>query len=201
MKKILIVLIAILFVQTSFAHSDGLSKRIINKGEIVNEITNNHAKIIIGEGATIIIKSNNETNAKVLATIVDLRSGGKIKELTNADINTELSKDENEESKTAINQEIALPTDFIVEKAYPNPFNPVVSISYGLPTNSEVRILIHDLSGRKISEYTEDNKSSGWHEYRWDATDLEGNSIGSGVYLLTIQASDMVKKQKLTFIK
>ena len=62
-------------------------------------------------------------------------------------------------------------------------------------------IVIHDLSGRLINEYAVGDKSAGWHEFRWDATDNIGQSVGSGIYLLTINVGEKQLKQKLTYVK
>jgi len=97
--------------------------------------------------------------------------------------------------------EASLPAELSISRAYPNPFNPIVNISYGLPESAAVKIVIHDLSGRKIAEYNLIAQSAGWHEFNWNALDQYGQTVGSGIYLMTIQASNMVKKQKITFLK
>jgi len=154
------------------------------------------SRVLIGDGARVIVDT--ESSAKIWYDDVLLSKGGIFQESLSANDETKLS----DKSEASLSQEtVGIPTELEISKAYPNPFNPTVSISYGLPIKSDVRILIHDLSGRKITEYNQYSKTSGWHEFIWDATDGDGNGIGSGVYLLTIQASDMVKKQKLTFIK
>ena len=46
--------------------------------------------------------------------------------------------------------ENTMPLDFEVHPAYPNPFNPVTTISYYLPNEGSVNITIYDMMGRKI---------------------------------------------------
>ena len=38
-----------------------------------------------------------------------------------------------------------------IERAYPNPFNPITNITYGIPEYSNVQIIIFDLSGKQIA--------------------------------------------------
>ena len=94
-----------------------------------------------------------------------------------------------------------LPEEFTISSAYPNPFNPTVNISYGLPIKETVKIMIYDLSGRKIAEYDLSAQKAGWHEFHWSALDQNGNKVGSGIYFLSIKAGDAVKMQKITFLK
>jgi len=152
--------------------------------------------ILIGSGARVII--DKEASAKVWYDNVIVSNGGILQEIMK-ELNESNPSDEQE---IGLPEEVVgIPKDLTINKAYPNPFNPSVSINYGLPANSDVIFIIHDLSGRKIAKYGQSNKSAGWHEFRWNALDQQGNGVGTGIYLLTIHAGDMVKKQKLTFVK
>jgi len=168
----------------------------INDAIAPEKETNHTSRVIIGEGARLII--DKKLSAKVWFDDVVLVKGGAMEDLKSE---IDLTNLEEDNKAILVKESASIPTELTINKAFPNPFNPVVSISYGLPSNSDVNILIHDLNGRKISEYSQHNKTAGWHEFKWDALDNRGNSVGSGVYLLTIQAGEMLTKQKLTFIK
>ena len=203
MRKTPIILVIIcLLIAVNLAHTDTIpNNRDIDKGEIINVPTNIESKIIVGNGATVIITSNDETKARLIAKVIDLSQGGKIRELLNeetinANINTQ-----GDGSKASVVEIVALPLKFTIGRAYPNPFNPVVNIQFGLPNDASVHIMIHDLAGRLIGDYKVGTMSAGWHEFSWNALDMLGHDVGTGVYLLTIQAGDMLKKQKITYIK
>ena len=203
MRKTPILLgIIFLFFTVNLAHSAKIPReKDINNGEIINVNPSIESKIIVGEGATVIIRSNDKTRARVLTQEMDISQGGIIRELLygkdlNANINT---KDEMSEAN--VETEIALPLEFTIGKAYPNPFNPVVNVQFGLPKEAPVNILIYDVAGRLVGDYSVGNRSAGWHEFRWEATDMLGQDVGTGVYLLTIQAGDKLQKQKITYIK
>ncbi len=154
------------------------------------------SRIIVGEGAKVIIGTR--ASAKLWYDNIILLSDAKLVE----DEEGKLTKGTNtDNSMEMFNEEASLPTELSISKAYPNPFNPVVKISYGLPERADVKIVIHDLSGRKIAGYSINQQNAGWHEFNWNALDQNGQKVGSGIYLLTIQASDMIKKQKITFLK
>jgi len=162
---------------------------------IPKEIVPTESRVIIGGGAKVIIGT--QLSAKLWYDNIILKSDAKL--IKDEEGERQLSKEAN--ANKILNDEASLPTELSISKAYPNPFNPVVNISYGLPEQADVKILIHDLTGRKIANYTINQQSAGWHEFSWSALDQIGQTIGSGIYLLTIQASDMVKKQKITFLK
>ena len=61
-----------------------------------------------------------------------------------------------------------------------------------MPNNSDVRILIYDISGKKVADFSKSNQVAGWHVFNWNATDTNGNELGTGVYLLTIHAMVIV---------
>ena len=203
MRKIPIILVAIcLLIMVNLAHSETIPDITdIDKGESINVASNIESKIIVGHGATVIIESNDQTNARVLANIIDKSQGGVVKELLNGNNTNANIKSDAESADVTHENVIALPTDFTIEQAYPNPFNPVVNVRFGLPKEAPVNILIYDLAGRLISEYKVGNRSAGWHEFSWEATDMLGQDVGTGIYLLTIQAGDKLQKQKITYIK
>ena len=203
MRKVPIILVVIcLLVMINLAHSDTIPNNTdIDKSEIINVNTNIASKIIVGQGATVIIKSNDHTKARVIAKIIDVSQGGVVKELLNGrNINAAIDT-KAETAEEVIEEAVALPLEFTIERAYPNPFNPVVNVRFGLPKEAPVHILIYDVAGRLISEYQVGNKSAGWHEFSWNAVDMLGQAVGTGIYLLTIQAGDKLQKQKITYIK
>ena len=89
-----------------------------------------------------------------------------------------------------------LPDAFSLERAYPNPFNPVTTIQYGLPVDAAVNIIVYDLQGRIAAELTNEFKSAGYYTLHWDASDQ-----ASGIYFVKLMASGFTKTQKLMLVK
>lgn len=163
------------------------------------------SRITITGSASITVINNNNSSYGPKADNLITAQGGKIKSVIKEknDILLDTQSKESDETlaKSATIDRINLPSKFIIEKAYPNPFNPVVNVRYGLPESASVKIVIHDIKGRMINNLSINNQPAGWHEYIWDGTDSNGQSIGTGVYLCTIQAGELIKKQKITFLK
>ena len=91
---------------------------------------------------------------------------------------------------------ILIPDNFVLEKPYPNPFNPTTTVKFGLPEDSKVSLIIYDLQGRMIKELTQGYLTAGTHSVEWNA---EG--YPSGVYFVKLDASDFTQTQKLMLVK
>ena len=77
---------------------------------------------------------------------------------------------------------------------YPNPFNPVTTISYNLPVNVANPVIeIFNIKGEKVkSIYTFPNGSLGTRSVVWDGTDNYRNQVASGVYLYRVKSDEGV---------
>lgn len=93
------------------------------------------------------------------------------------------------------------PTEFRLFANYPNPFNPVTTISYALPKNSFVTVQIFDLSGRLVRTLANSDQESGFHSLIWDSSDDDGNKVASGVYICQLKAGQILLYNKLTLTK
>ena len=98
-------------------------------------------------------------------------------------------------------QILEIPGEYILFPAYPNPFNPVTTLHFGLPADSKVQLNIYDLTGRLVSQLLNTRISAGYHQYEWEAQEL-----ASGVYFAVLSAEDAegrcgVHRQKMMLLK
>jgi hypothetical protein len=98
-------------------------------------------------------------------------------------------------------EDFILPTEFIVHNNFPNPFNPTTTISYELPKNSFVNIIIYDVLGREVKVLVSCELVSGFHEIIWDGKDNFGRSVGAGVYFYLIKAGEFRQTKKMVLLK
>jgi hypothetical protein len=151
------------------------------------------SRVIITGESSIIIESTNNTN--LIANKIETISGGKFIKTNGQHVVSENSTDAN----TAVND--GLPTEFVIEKAYPNPFNPTTKIRYGVSTSSSVNVAIYDMKGRQVYDYKIGEKAPGWHEFTWGGMDSQEQQVSTGMYLVTMIAGEHFQKQKVTFLK
>ncbi len=92
--------------------------------------------------------------------------------------------------------ELDSPTQFSLSQNYPNPFNAQTTISYSMPTASDVTIDIFDILGRRITSINQGHKSTGSHSVIWDASDA-----ASGIYFYRINANGYKKTKQMALMK
>ena len=86
--------------------------------------------------------------------------------------------------------------NFRLDQNFPNPFNPVTTISFTLSERSEVSLTVYNAIGQRIATLVDRQKDAGSHSVTFDATEL-----ASGLYLYRIQAADFVKTRKMMLVK
>ena len=91
---------------------------------------------------------------------------------------------------------VGVPTMYTLNHAYPNPFNPVTTIQYGVPMESQIKLAIYDLLGREVTILYSDIQISGYHKIIWDAS-----QYASGMYFVQLISEDFVQTQKLMLVK
>ncbi|MFU8862049.1 MAG: endonuclease [Cyclonatronaceae bacterium] len=89
-----------------------------------------------------------------------------------------------------------LPQTVSLDQNYPNPFNPVTMIGFQLPVNSDVRLEVFDVLGRRVATLLNEPMQPGTHQVEFNASNL-----ASGVYIYRLQTSQSVLTRQLTLIK
>ncbi len=95
----------------------------------------------------------------------------------------------------------AIPDKFTLKNAYPNPFNPEISIAYGLPENRPVKLEIFDINGRRVRTLVDQSQKAGWHTVSWNGKNKFGKTVSSGTYIFRIRAGKEVISRKIIFLK
>ncbi len=94
-----------------------------------------------------------------------------------------------------------LPKRFEVRNAYPNPFNPTVSITYAIPRPDRVEIRVYDINGRLIRTLVDAQQKAGWYTVEWDGRNELGKGVSSGMYIVRVQAGFDSHTQKVLLLK
>ncbi|MCB2210926.1 M6 family metalloprotease domain-containing protein [bacterium] len=91
---------------------------------------------------------------------------------------------------------IALPTQFTVGEAYPNPFNAQSSVEIALPDAANLQVALYNVLGQQVMTLTDARYSAGTHRLTIDARDLT-----SGLYFLRATVNGMTETRKLVLMK
>jgi FG-GAP-like repeat/FG-GAP repeat/Secretion system C-terminal sorting domain len=97
-----------------------------------------------------------------------------------------------------------IPTDFTLSQNYPNPFNPSTIISFSIPNESFVTLMIYDILGREVAQLVNQQLKTGNYNFSFDAA--SGSSrITSGVYFYRLTATgnavNFVETKKMILLK
>lgn len=85
--------------------------------------------------------------------------------------------------------------------AYPNPFNPDVSISFALARAETASVEIFNLRGQKVNTLADGRLASGKHVLIWNGKDERGNSVASGIYFARIKTKSQTRAIKMMLMK
>ena len=89
-----------------------------------------------------------------------------------------------------------LPDSFTINRVYPNPFNPSVTINYHLSNDSDINISVYDLKGAMVDRLFNGKMVSGYHQIEWVPT-----NISSGIYIVKMESPGILINKKITLLK
>ena len=89
-----------------------------------------------------------------------------------------------------------LPSSFSLNQNYPNPFNPSTTISFNLPVQAKIKVIIYDALGTQLEVIADDVKSAGTHNVTWNA-----KNYASGIYFYKLEADNFVQVRKMILMK
>ncbi|HJM48194.1 MAG TPA: T9SS type A sorting domain-containing protein, partial [Candidatus Marinimicrobia bacterium] len=100
-----------------------------------------------------------------------------------------------------LERKAVVPATFTLHQNFPNPFNPITTLRYDLPSDALVTLSIYDMLGREITQLVNTIQDAGFKSVQWDATDSNGRPVSAGVYLYQIQAGEFVQTKKMVLLK
>jgi len=100
-----------------------------------------------------------------------------------------------------LKKESSLPTEYALSQNFPNPFNPTTTIAYSIPENSEVKLTIYNLTGRRIIDLVQGQINAGIYSVNWDGINDTGHPVSSGLYLYTIETDNFRAMKKMIYMK
>jgi hypothetical protein len=93
------------------------------------------------------------------------------------------------------------PGRFALHAAAPNPFNPLTTIRFDIPTRGRVHLEIYDARGKLVRRLIDADLPAGRHEAPWDGRSGDGVVQPSGVYFGRLSAGNDVQTVKLVLVR
>ena len=60
---------------------------------------------------------------------------------------------------------------------FPNPFNPVTTIQFGVPETMSVRLVVYDMTGREVKRLVDDVLPEGYYDVTFEAGSLSSGNV------------------------
>ena len=86
---------------------------------------------------------------------------------------------------------------FLVEAAYPNPFNPEAHFRFAVRQAQQVRVELYDMLGRRVKVLYVGEAPAG----QLQVVRIDGSDLPSGLYVVRVVGKTFVKAQMVTLIK
>jgi hypothetical protein len=81
-------------------------------------------------------------------------------------------------------EEVVIPEKLKLFPAYPNPFNPTITIPYAIPKNGSVKISIYNILGQKVITLVDQIQEKGMHYIVWNGINENGRAVSTGIYFV-----------------
>jgi sugar lactone lactonase YvrE len=83
-----------------------------------------------------------------------------------------------------------IPNSYSLNQNYPNPYNPLTTIEYGLPARSTIRLVIYNVLGQVVKELINSEQQAGVQTVVWNA------NVSSGIYFYRLEATSLDSPSK-----
>jgi hypothetical protein len=103
---------------------------------------------------------------------------------------------------TGVGDESGLPQKVQLSQNFPNPFNPTTTITYALPSETNVNLVLFDMLGREVVRLVDNMRQrAGYYETRWNGRDARGVQMPSGTYFIRLETESYAESRKLLLLK
>ena len=102
----------------------------------------------------------------------------------------------NAEEITVEASDVQVATEFGLQKVYPNPFNPSITLAYTLTNADQTTLSVYNLRGQLVETLVSTFQLAGTYNYNWTPQNLS-----AGVYIIRLQLGNQTNLQKVVFVK
>jgi hypothetical protein len=94
-----------------------------------------------------------------------------------------------------------IPAQVRLLQNFPNPFNAGTTITYLLPSRTDVTVTITDVLGREVVRLVNGRQEPGTQTVRWDGRDAAGIARASGIYFYKLTTSSTAQTGKMLLLR
>ena len=94
-----------------------------------------------------------------------------------------------------------LPDATFLSQNFPNPFNPVTTIGFGLKESGYVSLRIYDAAGRLVTILVDESRPAVSYSTEWNGRSSDGAFVSSGVYFYRLRTGEFVETRKMILLR
>ncbi len=94
-----------------------------------------------------------------------------------------------------------LPDATFLAQNFPNPFNPVTNIGFGIKESGHISIRIYDAAGRLVTTLVDEARPAGRYTTEWNGQNTDGSSAASGVYFYRLTTREFEETKKMILLR
>jgi CubicO group peptidase (beta-lactamase class C family) len=84
---------------------------------------------------------------------------------------------------------------------YPNPFNPLTTISLSFARDRRAEVGVYDLLGHRVSVLANGEFTAGAYSLTWNGLDAAGRAMPSGTYIVRLETESGVEARKMLLLR
>ncbi len=104
-------------------------------------------------------------------------------------------------ASSGVGNDFEIPAAPYALKCWPNPFNPVTTVSFEVERTQEIRLAVFDLRGGLVVILADRIFQPGPHEFVWGGRDAAGCALSSGEYFIHLDRCDGSETLKTILLK
>lgn len=83
----------------------------------------------------------------------------------------------------------------------PNPARASLTLRFTLPQETDVRLALYDVTGRRVRQLASGTRPAGEHVMTWDLLDEGGAAVGAGLFFARLEAGGRILTRKLATLR
>ena len=94
-----------------------------------------------------------------------------------------------------------LPDVTFLAQNFPNPFNPITTIAFGIKESGYVSLRIYDAAGRLVTTLVDESRPAGRYTTEWNGRGADGRAVSSGVYFYRLNMGEFKETKKMILLR
>jgi hypothetical protein len=112
-----------------------------------------------------------------------------------------MMQDENSFNTVNLGEELVQTPEFTLSQNFPNPFNPMTTISYSLPEQSSFSLIVFNIRGQEVTTLLDSEQAPGHYEVLWNGVADSGHLVDTGMYFCRLQAGAFSQTIKMIYLR